>query len=87
MATASSPSDDLLSREDAAAYLGISKRTLEIWHSTGRYKLPCVEIGGKIRRYRRAALEAWVEEQDRLTKEKKAKPRAARPSKREGANA
>lgn len=85
MATVSLPSD-LLSREDAAAYLGVSPRTLAIWASTGRYDVPCEIVGGKIRRYRREALDNWLANQTRLAKEKMAKRRAARPTKRDRSN-
>ncbi len=37
---------DLLSREEAAAYLGVAVQTLAIWKSTKRYGLPFVKIGG-----------------------------------------
>ncbi len=42
---------ELLSRSEAAAYLGIAKQTLAIWKCTKRYKLPYVKIG-KLVKYR-----------------------------------
>lgn len=36
---------ELLSRADAAAYLGVAKQTLAIWACTKRYDLPFVKIG------------------------------------------
>lgn len=54
----------LLSRSEAAAYLGVSKGTLEVWASTQRYNLPFVKIG-RLAKYRMCDLEAFV--QSRLT--------------------
>lgn len=50
----------LLSREEAADFLGVSKGTLEVWHSTGRYPLPVVKVG-RLAKYRQSDLEAFVE--------------------------
>ena len=50
---------DLLTREQAAAYLGVSPRTLAVWKSTGRYNLPCVRIG-RLAKYRKADLDAFI---------------------------
>lgn len=51
---------DLLDDHAAAALLNISPGTLSVWRSTGRYALPFLKIGRKVR-YRRADLEAWME--------------------------
>jgi excisionase family DNA binding protein len=51
---------DLLSRKEAAQYLGVSENTLAIWKCTGRYSLPCVKIG-RLVKYRRADLDAFIE--------------------------
>lgn len=50
---------ELFDTEPAAEYLGIEKHTLEIWRSTGRYGLPFVRVGRRIK-YRRADLDAWL---------------------------
>lgn len=42
---------ELLSRVEAAAYLGVAKQTLAIWACTNRYDLPYVKIG-KLVKYR-----------------------------------
>ena len=42
MVSVSSP---LLTREQAAQYLGVKPQTLSVWHSTGRYPLPVVKVG------------------------------------------
>jgi excisionase family DNA binding protein len=41
----------LLNRQEAADYLGVTKGTLEVWASTGRYNLPFVKIG-RLAKYR-----------------------------------
>lgn len=51
---------DLLSRREAAAYLGLSEQTLAIWKCAGRYDLPYVKIGRLIK-YRKADLDAFIE--------------------------
>lgn len=53
------PTSDLLNREEAARYLGVSPRTLAVWKSTGRYNLPCVRIG-RLAKYRQADLDAFI---------------------------
>jgi len=37
--------DRLLTRQEAAEFLGVSKGTLEVWASTKRYGLKYVKIG------------------------------------------
>ena len=59
-------SADLLDIEAAAAFLDVSPGTLGVWRSTGRYNLPFLEIGSKVR-YRRADLEAWMQKRMRET--------------------
>jgi excisionase family DNA binding protein len=54
----SAPSE-LLSRDEAAAYLGVKPQTLAVWHTTHRYSIPLVKVGSKVR-YRRADLDAWL---------------------------
>ena len=53
------PSSDLLNREQAAAYLGISPRTLAVWKSTGRYQLPVCKVG-RLAKYRKSDLDAFI---------------------------
>ena len=50
---------DLLSRQDAAIYLGVTVRTLAVWKCTGRYDLPCVKIG-RLAKYRKSDLDAFI---------------------------
>lgn len=51
--------DPLRTPEDAAAFLGLSEHTLAVWRSTGRYDLPFVRVGRRVR-YRQSALEEFV---------------------------
>ena len=50
----------LLTRAEAAEFLGVTVGTLAVWHCTGRHKIPMVKVGRSCR-YRLADLEAWVE--------------------------
>lgn len=36
---------ELLTRREAAAYLGLTEQTLAIWKCTGRYSLPVIKVG------------------------------------------
>jgi excisionase family DNA binding protein len=51
---------DLLSESQAADLLQVSPGTLSVWRSTGRYALPFVKIGARVR-YRRGDLQAWLD--------------------------
>lgn len=57
---------DLLDDNAAAALLDVAPGTLSVWRSTGRYNLPFLKIGRKVR-YRRADLMAWLEKRTRDT--------------------
>jgi len=58
MATATAAK--LLSPSEAAEVLGVKEQTLAIWRCTGRYDLPFIRAGRKIK-YRLADLEHWLE--------------------------
>lgn len=58
-------SRELLDDKAAAAVLDVTPGTLSVWRSTGRYGLPFLKIGRKVR-YRRSDLDAWL---DRRTRE------------------
>ena len=58
MALASAPA--LLTREQAAEFLGIRPQTLAVWHATGRYPLAVVKVGRCVR-YRLSDLERFLE--------------------------
>jgi excisionase family DNA binding protein len=52
-------SAELLTRREAAEYLGVAAQTLAIWQTTGRYRLPVVKVG-KLVRYRLADLDFFL---------------------------
>ena len=52
-------SKKLLTRREAAEYLGVCPETLAVWHCTGRYRLPVVKVGRAVR-YRLEDLDAWL---------------------------
>ena len=53
-------SSDLLTRAQAAEYLGIAVQTLAVWACRGRYGLPFVRIGRSVR-YRKRDLDEFIE--------------------------
>jgi excisionase family DNA binding protein len=50
----------LLSRQEAAKYLGITPRTLAVWACVKRYNLPYVKMS-RLFKYRRSVLDDFVE--------------------------
>lgn len=50
----------LLSRKEAAEFLGVTEMTLAIWKSTKRYPIPCVKVG-RLAKYRYGDLLEFVE--------------------------
>jgi excisionase family DNA binding protein len=57
---------ELLDEKAAAEILDIAPGTLSVWRSTGRYRIPFVKVGRRVR-YRRADLEAWLASRTRTT--------------------
>jgi hypothetical protein len=55
---------DLLDEKAAAEFLDLKPGTLSVWRSTGRYSIPFLKIGHLVR-YRRSALETWLESRTR----------------------
>lgn len=53
--------DQLLTDEEAAKILGVTPGTLQVWRSTGRYKLPFVKVGRNVR-YVQSNLISWIQE-------------------------
>lgn len=49
---------ELLTIQQAADYLGLSRRTIELWMRSG--KLPAIRIGPRTRRIRRVDLQALL---------------------------
>jgi excisionase family DNA binding protein len=57
---------DLLDENEAAKLLSLAAGTLSVWRSTGRYNVPFVKVG-RLVRYKRTDLEAWIESRTRST--------------------
>jgi hypothetical protein len=51
--------DALLTRPEAAAFLGVLVGTLEVWAATKRYDLAYIKIG-RLAKYRLSDLEAFI---------------------------
>jgi len=51
---------ELLTREEAAEYLGLAVQTLAAWASTRRYSLRYVKVGRNVR-YRKSDLDRFLE--------------------------
>ena len=54
------PRKGLLTRQEAAEYLGVKPQTLATWQLTRRYHLPVVKVG-RSARYRLQDLERWLQ--------------------------
>jgi excisionase family DNA binding protein len=54
----------LISPEEAARILGVSIGTLTVWRSTGRYNLPFVKVGARVK-YRLEDIDAFIERRTR----------------------
>ena len=50
----------LLTREQAAEFLGVRPQTLAAWVTAQRYALPFIKVGRCVR-YRRRDLEKWLD--------------------------
>ncbi len=55
---------DLVDENEAAEILDVVPGTLSVWRSTGRYSLPFIKVGRRVK-YSRKALEAWLESRTR----------------------
>ena len=55
---------DLLDEKQAAEVLTVEPGTLSVWRSTGRYSIPFVKVGRRVR-YRRCDLLAWLKSRTR----------------------
>jgi len=53
---------ELLSRREAAHYLGVKEQTLAVWLCTKRYNLPFVRIG-RLVKYKKSDLDAFIHQQ------------------------
>lgn len=60
MSTTAIACNPLLSREEAAAYLGVKPQTLAVWACRRTAGPPFFKIGARVK-YRQADLDAWIE--------------------------
>jgi len=60
MTTATLPTASLLTRSQAAEFLGVKPQTLAVWATNQRYNLPLVKVGSLVR-YRLRDLERFLE--------------------------
>jgi len=61
MSVATLPSAGLLTREQAAEFLGVRPQTLAVWLTTKRYDLRVIKVGS-LCRYRLSDLERFLEQ-------------------------
>jgi excisionase family DNA binding protein len=52
---------ELLTRPQAAAFLGVKPQTLSVWATTKRYGLPFIKVGSLVR-YRRSDLQRFLDQ-------------------------
>ena len=64
---------ELLTRKEAAEMLGLRPQTLSKWASAGDYTLPFARVG-RMARYRRSDVEAYVESRMMRSEPAGAKP-------------
>ncbi len=57
-------SKELLDERQAAEKLDVVPGTLSVWRSTGRYDLPFIKVGRKVR-YRATDLDLWLAKRTR----------------------
>lgn len=55
--------DQLMTAEDLAAYLQVPRQTVYSWRHTGRIPAAAVVKVNRLLRFDRAAVEAWLQEQ------------------------
>lgn len=56
----------LLNDTEAASFLGVKPGTLSVWRSTGRYGIPFIKVGSRVK-YRESDLIRWLEERTHLS--------------------
>ena len=60
ISTPTPPKDEILGNTDAAEYIGVTPRTLEVWRCTKRYQIPFIKVG-RLVKYRKSALDAFLD--------------------------
>ena len=51
---------DLFNNKEAAEYIGVTPRTLEVWRSTKRNQISYIKVGSLVK-YRRSDLDIFLE--------------------------
>jgi predicted DNA-binding transcriptional regulator AlpA len=64
--TIAPPANDLITAHEVSEMTGLAVQTLSVWRLHGRYRLPYKKIGRLIR-YSRRDVEAWIESRTRLS--------------------
>jgi excisionase family DNA binding protein len=57
-----SHNSDLLTNDQAAAYIGITPRTLEVWRCTKRHQISFIKVG-RLVKYRKSTLDTFLDQQ------------------------
>lgn len=52
----------LLTRKEAAAYIGIAEHTLDVWRYAGKHNIPYIKVG-RLVKYRKDALDEFLNRQ------------------------
>lgn len=52
--------DELLNNVQAAAYIGVTPGTMEVWRCTKRQPIPFIKVG-RLVKYRKSALEKYLD--------------------------
>ncbi|MES2215587.1 MAG: helix-turn-helix domain-containing protein [Pseudomonadota bacterium] len=55
----------LVTRKEAAEFLGVKEHTLSVWAISNRYNLPYIKVG-RLVKYKMSDLEAFVEQNSRI---------------------
>jgi len=55
-----SAKDELLNNYQAAAYIGVTPGTLEVWRCTKRFNIKFIKVG-RLVKYRKSTLDAFLE--------------------------
>jgi len=50
---------NLFDNNAAAAYIGVTPRTLEVWRCTKRHQIPYIKVG-RLVKYQKKSLDTWL---------------------------
>ena len=69
---------DVMNYAQAAAFLGIAQKTLELWVNSGEYGIPVIKLGNRYVRFRRDSLYRWLQSREQRKQLPLMPPAAAR---------